>query len=66
MVRLKVTGMSCGGCAAAVRKAVVAAAPGATVEVDLSTGEIRVDGLDEAGVREAVRRAGYAAVDQAT
>jgi copper chaperone len=63
MTELKVDGMTCGGCAAAVKKAVEKAAPGATASVDLPTGTVRVTGAaDLAAVKQAIRVAGFETV----
>ncbi|HSW10098.1 MAG TPA: heavy metal-associated domain-containing protein [Bacillota bacterium] len=61
-LELKVSGMRCGGCVAAV-KAAVGRVPGVTrVEVDLATGKVTVWG-DAAGdaIAAAVAGAGYQA-----
>ena len=56
----KVDGMTCGGCAAAVTRALKARDPAAEVEVDLDAGTVSVDGSeDEAGIGEAVEDAGF-------
>jgi len=57
---IMVEGMTCDGCAAAVKRAAEAAAPGAAVRVDLRAGRVSVDGkADHAAVAAAIRRAGY-------
>lgn len=62
MLRLKVDGMTCGHCVHAVETAVRAAAPGAQVQVDLSKGEVTVDGMaDPRKVQDAITDAGYEA-----
>lgn len=55
----RVTGMTCGGCANAVKSAIQTEAPGATVEVDLGSATVTVDGADEAQVKKAVDAAGF-------
>ncbi|MES9884028.1 MAG: heavy-metal-associated domain-containing protein [Sedimenticola sp.] len=56
----KVEGMSCGGCSSSVEQAIKAAAPGASVEVQLDGGLVTVDGIDEdAVVAKAVEDAGF-------
>ena len=56
----KVQGMSCGGCASSVTRAIQHVAPSAQVEVDLETGAVTVDGVDdEDAVRRAVEDAGF-------
>jgi copper chaperone len=61
-LELRVEGMSCGHCEAAVREE-VALVPGVTrVEADASTGVVTVEGttsLDEVLVRDAIVEAGY-------
>ena len=60
MIELKVERMTCGGCAATVRAAVLEVAPTARMEIEVATGKLRVEGdADEADVRAAIRRAGY-------
>jgi copper chaperone len=60
MIELRVDGMTCGHCAAAVKRAVEKVAPGATATVDLAAGAVRLAGpADEAAVRAAIRAAGY-------
>lgn len=52
--------MTCGGCAATVRAAVLAVAPTARMEIEIATGMLRVQGdADEARVRAAIVQAGY-------
>jgi copper chaperone len=58
-VSYRVTGMTCGGCVRALTNAVHAAAPAASVAVDLPKGTLTVGGLEEAGVRRAVEDAGF-------
>ncbi|HLO78682.1 MAG TPA: heavy-metal-associated domain-containing protein [Magnetospirillum sp.] len=55
----RVTGMTCGGCARAVETAIKAAAPTATVTVDLTAKAVTVDGASEAQVKQAVDDAGF-------
>lgn len=60
MLKLKVEDMTCGHCAATVRKAVRSVDPAAKVDVDLATGTVTVEtGADEARIGDAVRSAGY-------
>lgn len=62
MQTMKVTGMTCGGCAKAVERAVGTAAPGAGPKVDLDKGEVSfADGVDPAVVARAIERAGFQA-----
>ncbi|OJW18626.1 MAG: hypothetical protein BGO51_25835 [Rhodospirillales bacterium 69-11] len=66
MLRLKVNGMTCDHCVRAVETAVGAAAPGARVQVDLSKGEVTVDGkADPRKVQDAIIDAGYEAAGMA-
>ena len=55
----KVSGMTCGGCARSVEQAIKAAAPSATVAVDLPNGKVTVDGADAQVVAKAVDDAGF-------
>ncbi|HEX8570659.1 MAG TPA: heavy-metal-associated domain-containing protein [Caulobacteraceae bacterium] len=61
MTLIKVEGMTCGHCAGRVKQAVVGAAPGAGVDVDVAAGEVRINGgeINEEAVRAAIREAGY-------
>lgn len=60
MLHLKVEGITCGGCANSIRKALARAAPGAEVEVDIPAGKVKVDGkADRASVVEAIEGAGF-------
>ena len=55
-----VQGMSCGGCAASVTRAIQAADDTAKVDVDLSRARVVVQGtISEDGVQNAVERAGF-------
>lgn len=57
----KVNGMTCGGCASSVQKAIVAAVPGAEVRVDLPTAVVTVaaTSIEDAAVAQAVENAGF-------
>lgn len=56
----RVTGMTCGGCATSVTKAIRAVAPGATVSVDLDSKTVTVDGFEDAqAIGTAVTDAGF-------
>jgi copper chaperone len=62
MIELAVPDMSCAHCKAAVERALAAAAPGATVEVDLPARRVRVDAAAEpATLIAALAAAGYGA-----
>lgn len=56
---VKVGGMTCGGCAAAVKRAVEAAAPGAAVTVSLERGEVEITGGDLVAAKAAIAAAGF-------
>lgn len=63
-MRLDVEGMTCAHCERAIRQAVEAL--GGTAQVDLATGTVQVEGIDDAAaVRRAIEDEGYAVVDQA-
>lgn len=56
----KVLGMTCGGCANSVTRAIKAAAPGTEVEVDLQAKKVSVTGTaDETTIAKAVADAGF-------
>ncbi|WP_431854179.1 heavy-metal-associated domain-containing protein [Azospirillum sp.] len=60
MLKLKVKGMTCGHCAQTVTKAVEALPAVERAVVDLSAGEVAVEGAaGEAAVRQAIEDAGY-------
>jgi copper chaperone len=60
MLKLKVTGMTCGGCASSVTQAIKAAAPGVEVKVDLKSGEVAITGAaQKTAVVAAIEDAGY-------
>ena len=66
MMKLKVAGMTCGGCVKSVERAVAAAAPGAKVRVDLKSGEVAIDGTAaKQAVVSAIEDAGYDVVGEA-
>ena len=55
-----VTGMSCGGCAASIERAIKAVLPSASVSVDLEAKAVTVDGADnDAAIEQAVDGAGF-------
>jgi len=55
-----VLGMTCGGCANAVTKAIQAAQPGTEVDVDLEAKKVTVDGtINDGAVQKAVEDAGF-------
>jgi copper chaperone len=66
MLKLKVAGMSCGGCVSSVTQAVSVAAPGAKVSVDLKSGEVAIDGaVSKQAIVAAIEDAGYDVVGEA-
>ncbi|MDN0073408.1 heavy metal-associated domain-containing protein [Crenobacter sp. SG2303] len=60
-VELKVDGMTCGGCVASVKKALGAVSGVQSVEVDLASGRVAVEGeaLDRQALDAAVEAAGF-------
>ncbi|GBU20057.1 hypothetical protein AOPFMNJM_3414 [Methylobacterium jeotgali] len=59
---LKVDGMTCGGCAEAVGRAIRRLDPEAQVDVDLERGRVRIaTGAQALSVAEALTKAGYPA-----
>ncbi len=66
MLKLKVAGMTCGGCVKSIERAVTAAVPGATVSVDLQSGEVAIDGTaPKQAIVAAIEDAGYDVVGEA-
>lgn len=66
MMKLKVAGMTCGGCASSIVRAVTAAAPGAKIDVDLKSGEVAIAGAaDRQVVVAAIEEAGYDVIGEA-
>lgn len=63
MLELKVEGMSCGHCVAAVTKAVQSIDPAAKVDIDLQSQRVSVEsGAKPAAITAAIEEAGYAVV----
>ncbi|CAB3670404.1 MAG: heavy-metal-associated domain-containing protein [Achromobacter pulmonis] len=59
-IEFNVPDMTCGHCVKTITGAVTAAAPGASVAVDLPTHRVTVSGTDQADkVEAAIRDAGY-------
>lgn len=57
---LKVTGMTCGGCVASVKRALADLAAGTPVEIDLAKGEVTIaDQIDRKRAVAAIEDAGY-------
>jgi copper chaperone len=66
MLKLKVSGMTCSGCASAIRRAIGSQAKDARVEVDLARGEVAIDrGPDKAAAIKAIEEAGYDVIGEA-
>ncbi len=62
MITLEVTGMTCGGCVAAVERIIKAADRGASVKVDLASGRVDAETkLPAATLVSAIEAAGYGA-----
>jgi len=61
--KVKVSGMTCGGCAAAVKRAVEAALPGVAATVSLERGEVEIAGGDVAAAKAAIVAAGFGVAD---
>jgi copper chaperone len=61
MERYRIEGMTCEGCARAMRRAVEAALPGLDIAVDVQAGTIALSGgpVDEARLRAATTAAGF-------
>lgn len=60
MQTLKVTGMTCGGCVASVKRALAELAAGTPVEIDLAKGEVTIaDSIDRKRAVAAIEDAGY-------
>lgn len=60
-----VLGMTCGGCAKSVTNAILDAAPGAEVNVDLNAKAVTVKGATDITVKQAVEDAGFEFVGKA-
>lgn len=56
----RIGGMNCGGCVAAVTRAIQQVDPTAKVAIDLDSGNVRIDGrLARDAVKRAVEEAGF-------
>lgn len=60
MLRLEISGMTCGGCARSVTRAVQAVPGVSSIAVDLDAATVAVEGGAADAVRQAIERAGYA------
>ena len=58
----QVSGMTCGGCAKGLEKAIKALAPAAQVVADAADGTVQVDGATAQQVAQAVDDAGFTLV----
>ena len=59
-MELQVRGMTCDGCANAVRRSIGKVAPAARVEIELASGRVRVHGVEDAAVvTRAIEGAGF-------
>ena len=62
MITLEVTGMTCGGCAAAVERVIKAADRQAAVKVDVASGRVEAEtSVPAAALVSAIEAAGYTA-----
>lgn len=62
MLEFQVQGMTCGGCAASVKRAVLTVDPAAEVEIDVPTKRARIDSrVDANRLAAAIADAGYTA-----
>jgi len=62
MIKLEVTGMTCGGCAASVERIIKTADRSARVTVDLASGRVEADSsVPAATLVGAIEAAGYGA-----
>ncbi|WP_036488442.1 heavy-metal-associated domain-containing protein [Myxosarcina sp. GI1] len=61
-IELKVPGMACGGCGKTITKAIQSVDPGADVQTDPKSKQVKVDTqAKESSIREAIAAAGYPA-----
>jgi copper chaperone len=62
MLEVKVTGMTCGGCAKSVERALLRLDSSARVHVDLPSGRVQVDGkISREDAEKAITLAGFGA-----
>ena len=60
MVELIVTGMTCDGCANSVRRAITREFPAASVQVDLTSGLVKIEGeIELARAQASIKQAGF-------
>jgi len=66
MLEFHVEDMTCSHCVSMITKAVKGADPKASVEIDLKSHLVRIDGtVDPAGIADAIRDAGYTPLQKA-
>ncbi|MCZ8313139.1 MAG: heavy-metal-associated domain-containing protein [Rhodospirillales bacterium] len=58
-ISYRVTGMTCGGCARAMTRALTAQGATAPAEIDLAQSRVTVAGLDDRQVQAAAEAAGF-------
>lgn len=63
MAVIRVSGMTCDGCAAAVKRAVEGALPGVSATVSLDRGEVEISGGDVTAAKAAIMAAGFGVAD---
>lgn len=67
MVEFRVSGMTCGGCAASVTRAIKSDFPSATIDVNVAEQTVKVDGADDAaGVARLIEGAGFPVLQKNT
>ncbi|SOC09366.1 heavy-metal-associated domain-containing protein [Stappia indica] len=60
MIEVKIDGMTCNGCVASVKKALAAADPASSTEIDLASGTARIETqMPRDRVVETIEAAGY-------
>lgn len=66
-MKLAVSGITCGGCAAAIERAIGATLPGAKVEVDVMKGTVTTDAAaaQREQVKNAIEDAGFIVTGEA-
>jgi copper chaperone len=64
-ISYRVTGMTCGGCARAMMRALAAQGATAPAEIDLAQARVTVAGLDDRQVQAAAEAAGFVYVGRA-
>lgn len=61
MLKVKVSGITCGGCAAAIERALGLVVPGAKVDISVAQGLVAIDvlAMERAKVMAAIEEAGF-------